>query len=293
MSLNVACPNCQTRYNLPEKFAGKKVKCKSCGKPFSASVGANRAAGAQVNQTAQAPRVSPVELSKMGIGEIRQQPDPFAAPALAGPDPLRNHVVQDPGFGMPGVPGMAPGTHGQTHGNSADVDPDLAAVTSNPYIKAAKPVRETRKRASGDKQTNSNREPTSWYKQPWFILTAVFVPLFLLSIVLSVTGILGAELAKNVAMINIFLFGITNTVIGFWGLLLVQKSGSGMHVLLCIFVPLYIFIYIFQNWKAMKDYAYAIIAGTLLTPLGVVMVAVAMLWLASEEIGNIDLPEEL
>jgi predicted Zn finger-like uncharacterized protein len=31
------CPHCETRYNLPDKYSGKKLRCKECGKPFEAS----------------------------------------------------------------------------------------------------------------------------------------------------------------------------------------------------------------------------------------------------------------
>lgn len=135
MSLIVACPNCQTRYNLPQNFQGKKVKCKSCGKPFAASVGAARV------QTKPAPTakadegqdIDPNELAKMGIGAIRPNADPLASPAHHGPDPLRNHVIQDPGFGLPGTPE----TSAQT-ADSSNLE-GYEAVVSNPYIKTPKP----------------------------------------------------------------------------------------------------------------------------------------------------------
>lgn len=131
MTLIVACPNCQTRYNLPDKFRGKKLKCKSCGKPFAASEGTAKAK-APANQAApRAPKEDARELSNMGIGEIRQQADPFATPAYHGPDPLRNHVVQDPGFGTPG--GIMPGTSGHDDGDE-DTDSEFNSVTSNPYV---------------------------------------------------------------------------------------------------------------------------------------------------------------
>jgi predicted Zn finger-like uncharacterized protein len=130
MSLNVACPSCQTRYNLPEKFAGKKVKCKTCGKPFAATVGAAKAKSTNPSKVTRQQEADPNELTKMGIGVIRQQQDPFAAEPHLGPDPLRNHVVQDPGFGMPaGVLGQD-----SSGGEELDNDPDFASVTSNPYI---------------------------------------------------------------------------------------------------------------------------------------------------------------
>ncbi len=137
MSLLVACPYCQTQYNLPQKFQGKKVKCKSCGKPFSATVAAARVKTGSTAATAttQGQDVDPQQLANMGIGAIKQNVDPFAAAPHHGPDPLRNHVVQDPGFGMPGMTGPA----AVAGGNPQEVDPDYQAVVSNPYIKAPKP----------------------------------------------------------------------------------------------------------------------------------------------------------
>ena len=144
MTLIVACPNCQIKYNLPDKLLGKKLKCKSCGNPFRAVVEA--ATEGPVNQTAQPNKgVDPDELSKMGIDEIRRQADPFAMSADDGPDSLGDLPVQDPGFGAqdfdfefdavdhelekPPEP-FHPDTH-QDEGTDYALQP----VVSNPYAK--------------------------------------------------------------------------------------------------------------------------------------------------------------
>lgn len=131
MSQVVACPNCQTRYNLPDSAVGKRVKCKSCGKPFSATVGAAKAKTSKANKAAAKQKVDPSELQKMGIGAIKAQPDIFAAEVAPGPDPLRNHVVQDPGFGLPSS------SAAEASSSDSPGSDDFASVTSNPYIKAA------------------------------------------------------------------------------------------------------------------------------------------------------------
>lgn len=278
MTLIVACPNCQTRYNLPDKFQGKKVKCKSCGKPFAASVGATRATAGRVNQEAQrAAQVDPQELANMGIGAIRSQPDPFATPVHRGPDPLRNHVVQDPGFDVGGVPGMQPGMPSRGDDIEDDQNSEFELVVANPYISPTKPKRETSGSSVGGerKRKGPKRRKLVWYKQPWFLLTAIFIPLFLISILLSATGILGSSVAGGIAIGAFGLFALANTVMGFWGLLLVNKTGGTTQFLLCWFVPFYILYFIGKHWGDMKDYAFATIAAILLTPFAVVALILA------------------
>lgn len=98
MSLILACPNCQTRYKISTKLQGKKVKCKSCGKRFAASTGAKRAFGVSASQATQ--RSQEIDAHDLAR-EVRHQAAPVSTPTYRDPDPLRNHVVEDPGFGRP------------------------------------------------------------------------------------------------------------------------------------------------------------------------------------------------
>jgi predicted Zn finger-like uncharacterized protein len=170
MSLNVACPSCQTRYNLPEKFAGKKVKCKSCGKPFAATVGAAKATTTKRSVATRQQEADPKELSKMGIDVIRQQQDPFAAEPHLGPDPLRNHVVQDPGFGG------ATGIPGQTNPDDEEsgVDPDFASVTSNPYIATIPKVNHTAATGNEDHKPKKKKNASQGKRLTSFFVDQVF-----------------------------------------------------------------------------------------------------------------------
>src|SRR5688572_28279680 len=34
MAIDIACPNCEYKYKLRDDYAGKKVSCKKCLKPF-------------------------------------------------------------------------------------------------------------------------------------------------------------------------------------------------------------------------------------------------------------------
>ena len=140
MPLIVACSHCQTRYNLPEKLHGKKLKCKSCSKPFLASASAKHTTGGPAKQAAtRTPKVDAQELSNMGIDEIRQNDDPFATPIQNGPDVLGNHVVADPGFDLQGpgdeIAEVGLGTPVQP-GVNDDGDYALQSVVSNPYIRS-------------------------------------------------------------------------------------------------------------------------------------------------------------
>ncbi len=133
MSLNIACPHCQTRYKIPEKALGKKVKCTSCNKAFSAKAAstATQTKATQTGRKTAASRTGPAPdtLAKMGLGAIRKQPEIFGGPSPAGPDPLRNHVVQDPGF--------SPGGSSTTNPAAATIDvgnDQVADVVANPFV---------------------------------------------------------------------------------------------------------------------------------------------------------------
>ena len=199
MSLIVACPNCQTRYNLPPNLAGKKIKCKSCGKPFAAGVGAAKAKTGQAKQVAkQTQRVDPNELAKLGIGAIKQQPDPFAAPAHLGPDPLRNHVVQDPGFEMPAAPAS------QTQVDDETVNDELSDVTANPYIKTIPSAAAAKSSGSSNKK-NRRLVNASWGSR----LGGNFLDGIFINIVGSAGFGLGLVFVEMAPLLMIVMFAVT------------------------------------------------------------------------------------
>ena len=125
--------------------------------------------------------------------------------------------------------------------------------------------------------------------QPWFILPVLFIPLFLVSIGMTVLELVTPETAHNVALITLALFAIVNAVVGWWGLSIVRESGDTTQVLLCKFIPLYIFLYTFMNWQQMKDYALAMISGLLLSPFALVMLVIAKIWLGADALEEMDL----
>lgn len=145
----VACPNCQKRYQLPDNFDATRIRCKACNKLFSptgsrreSAVGATRGAGQ-----------SAAGLNQMGLSEIKKQPDLFGNAPVGGADPLRNHVVQDPGFNAEEVPtaGLALAPESATA--------DEAEIVSNPFMKSsgggqtrsgAKAERERRRKKEDD-----------------------------------------------------------------------------------------------------------------------------------------------
>lgn len=96
MSMVTACPKCNSRYSLNETFVGKTIRCKKCGNPFKVN---DQAA----TQTMQPRTQTPVKADQNRSGQFpsgREQ-DLFGDAASNVPvqhDPLRNHIVQDPGF---------------------------------------------------------------------------------------------------------------------------------------------------------------------------------------------------
>ena len=75
MSIKFACENCGKAYKVPEKFAGKKVKCKQCGDPVrvpaesNASVDSARAAQVSKRSVVSSQRASAAKSSRKSRAE--------------------------------------------------------------------------------------------------------------------------------------------------------------------------------------------------------------------------------
>ena len=264
MSLIVACPNCQTRYNLPEKFKGKKLKCKSCGKPFAAAEGASKAK-TPVNQAApRAPGGDARGLSNMGIGQLKKQADPFATPAYNGPDPLRNHVVQDPGFGMPGGSVNA-GVAGQTDDDDEGVDSEFNAVTSNPFIKTLPTTpsqRPSKQKARQLKGATFGQRFAGNFVDGIFLNIVASGGFFLVGMFAETVPILAVVIAAvTVVFLLLYYFifeGITGRTVGKYvaGTKVVQEDGSKVSFVqvigrtFCRLIPLEIFSFLLYDDKS-------------------------------------------
>ena len=134
----IACPQCQTKYQIPDNVLGKQIKCKSCGVAFPAKVPvataqvANRPAASQptARQNPGRPQPSAAEFAKLGLdGPLRRQPDVFAGVAplpRQAPDMLGNHAA-DPGFADIAMPNQ----EGEAQSGRPD---ELAEIFQNPYL---------------------------------------------------------------------------------------------------------------------------------------------------------------
>ena len=278
MSLNVSCPNCQTRYKLPDKFKGKKLKCKSCNKPFAATESTAKANAKPVNQTAKtsAAKVGTEDLANMGIGEIRRQAEPFAAPVNRGPDPLRNHVVQDPGFSMPSA---AKDAAVVGHGEDDDdgIDSEFQAVTSNPYIKTQP---SSISKSPNAKKTKPQKNASFGQRFLGNIIDGIFINIIagaggaavgLLAESIPVLAVIIAVVAVVFVLSYYFVFeGITGRTVGKYmtGTKVVSEDGSKASFLqiigrtFCRLIPLEIFSFLFYEDKSRPVFWHDALAGT-------------------------------
>lgn len=103
MSQVVACPKCQKKYQVADAALGKQLKCPACQTIF---IPANnrppsRTGGAKPSQsTAAGTAMRPgADWAKHGLeGPLAPSPELFPPAPPNGPDPLANHVIEDPGF---------------------------------------------------------------------------------------------------------------------------------------------------------------------------------------------------
>ncbi len=134
----VACPQCKTRYKLPENARGKVVQCKNCNAKFAAGGQPRTAAptAQPTNQSARQPVAAGADssLQKYGLdGPIRRTPDLFEVPPPGPGDPLANHVIDDPGF----APIEIPVGHVDHDENTEN---PLAGLLDNPAIEKPRVV---------------------------------------------------------------------------------------------------------------------------------------------------------
>lgn len=89
----IACPKCGRQYQLKGDMTGKSLKCSSCEHLFK--VGQN-APQAQVAQR-RPPRPTPPPTTRLenNLGGLSKL---FPDQLPSGPDPLANHIIEDPGF---------------------------------------------------------------------------------------------------------------------------------------------------------------------------------------------------
>ena len=224
----VACPKCKKKYHLPDGLLGKPIKCKACETQFKApaakpaAAGTGRTVAGAAQQTTQNPaqlaaqqkaqalaQQRALELKRLGVeGSIQRAPDIFAGPGpMRGtPDPLANHVIEDPGFG---------------DGSDAIVikevkakpnDP-LASMYANPALAPAK-----KKLTDGLKK---KKKKVAWHGQLWFRMIAIFVPLFVIAIVISYFEWLPDTTNGLISQILCGILGIAGFCISIWGLKIV------------------------------------------------------------------------
>ena len=265
MPLAIACPKCKKKYDLPDKFLGKPVKCTECatqfqvpagkGKPKAAAkasanprAAANQQAAAKRKQAQAAAQQKAKELQQLGVdGPIRRAPDVFdgLAQAKGTADPLANHLIEDPGFGEASV-------KRKKSDINETADP-MAGMFENPALAAPK---KKRMGAKGKKKSKGGFGDKAWL---WFMV--VFTPALLLPSVLNISGVVSLETASRIAAISSGAFWFAWLAGKIWGVKLTyQSTESVLHTVLTALIPFYAIYPIVTHWEKMKSYAYLYIA---------------------------------
>lgn len=263
MPLAVACPKCKKQYNLPDKFLGKPVKCTECATQFKVPAGkgqpassakpgagaaanpraaANQQAAAKRRQAQAAAQQKAKELQQLGVdGPIRRSPDVFdgLGQAKGTPDPLANHLIEDPGFGETTV-------KRETSDINETADP-MAGMFENPALQAPK---KKRKAGKGKKKSGA----AAWYLDPMTFTLAVMVPLGIVVAVIAGTKILPSGICFAIACIGFALVYLASFANFIWACILVyQETESVLQVLLTVFIPAFILWPIVKYWSTMRQ----------------------------------------
>ena len=253
MPVAVACPKCKKKYNLPENMLGKPVKCTSCQATFKTPATVGGAAGRA--QTKVDPRQQAAarkrqlemqqkakELKQLGVdGPLQRAPDVFdgLGQMRGTPDPLGNHMIDDPGFGEVKY----------TASGEVEVEDDdpMAAMFDNPALQSPK-----KKRISKNGKRTKNGG-TKWYMQPWALLTLVFAPMFVSVLVLILTNAISHETTIIISVGIFSLFNLATTAGYIWALILTYQATESIlqTILAALFWPFIIYV-IIVNWQTMR-----------------------------------------
>ncbi len=258
MPIAVACPKCQKKYNLPDNMMGRQVKCPACGSPFQVPARKQpvvdpRQAAVQQKKRAEMQQRE-MELRKMGVaGTIQRAPDVFEGlPQMQGTaDPLANYQIEDPGFAEVNY------TRTETT-DINDSDDPMAGMFENPAIEKSK-KKKTKKRKN--KKTES-----PYYLEPWFWFTALFLPLYGLLALLCWTQAISYDTALILGVTTLALNGLASIALGVFGIILIYRNTPSVaQVLLCWFIPFYLFYYLSKHWEPMKSFGNALLAQALIS----------------------------
>ena len=107
-----------------------------------------------------------------------------------------------------------------------------------------------------------------WYNQTWFLCLVTFIPLFSITIALSLLNVWPPKVGSTVTTILLIVVGLVNISVGWWGLGIIYEELNLLHAVLSLFVPFYIIFPIIWKWHAMKQFFFASLALTLVGILG-------------------------
>ena len=143
----VGCPKCKKKYKLSEKMLGKTVQCSDCKTKFKTAAaakskkseaakatGGKRRKKKKSSATGDKPAgASEASLKDVGLsGKMNPQLDLFSQPIpdKRTPNPLGNHVLEDPGFGSAHM-----GDDDDLE-DEVEVDDDMKQLLANPALKS-------------------------------------------------------------------------------------------------------------------------------------------------------------
>lgn len=253
MPANVACPKCKTKYKLPDNLIGKPVKCQKCGAGFKVGQAAKAPASAGAKRMPQSSKADADanELKKMGLdGPIQHTSEAIfdsSPPADAGAGLLGN-LATDPGFSAPKV--------------EDEEQEDVGVLFENPALGQKKKKKKSEFVYTPQRQGLEDHKPEPFVfrdaiKEVWFLCLLILG-------LMSAAGIMipyfGGEGLSYISLITRSIVGVVGLLVSIWGCVLAYKTSESVLVLLlCIFVPFYIFYFTATNWKAMKPYFLAFI----------------------------------
>lgn len=248
----IACPKCKKKYQVTTEMSGKKMKCPACSAQFVLQFksSATKQPAAKVEKVP--PRTpqsagksagpSQDDFKKLGLdGPLQREAElfPESNTPTQGQVVLENYAA-DAGFGY-----VDPNRFVVDPGNQVDENPLLA----NPALTHAQQLAAEIRADNIDEEHDKEEEER---KQSFMTVIALSVLLCVFTIVLGVLLITGVIPRPVTGWMIFTLFGIFQIAGAVYYVMFLVRGFERtptFEVLLAMFVPMYVVVYLIRFWK--------------------------------------------
>lgn len=258
MAIVFACPKCQKKYQVDDKYAGKQIKCQGCGSPIPVPVPGAKPAAPQAGQKAAAPKgpasKSPVQqevapaAANLGLDSIVRESDLFGGQAqgAASANLFDDQPMQD--FGIAAAPEPLkiekPADTGPRYAENQALK-DFKKVHDAESRKAAREANKGKSKGKAGGSGGSSNPLT----QPWLI---VLIAGLVVGIFAGVVGLISPMGGVIIAAIGFCLLQLAGIGAVIWYFVILSRVGTVVDIVLSLLFGPYMLVMVIKHWADLK-----------------------------------------